>query len=196
MFKEFELTFPPACAEYIQKSYAKHHIILEYGAGGSTVMAARAGKTVITTETDPRWLIELIGAAQEQQLPGRIIPIHADIGSTKEWGYPVDSSQMAQWPAYADKSWRYINEHDLQPDLILIDGRFRVASFLTCCARIRKTTTLLFDDYMNREHYHSISRLFTPIEIIGERMAIFRIKPKQVTPQFLLDNFSFFLDPR
>lgn len=196
MFKEFELTFPPECAEHIRKTYAKYQVILEYGAGGSTLLAARAGKTVLTTETDPRWLIELLGAAQEQQLPGRIIPIHADIGITKEWGYPIDNSQISHWPAYADKPWHYINEHNLQPDLILIDGRFRVASFLTCCARVQKTTTLLFDDYLHREHYHCVSQLFTPVEIIGERMAVFRIKPKKVTPQFLLDHLSFFLDPR
>lgn len=196
MFKAFELTFSPLCAEYVTQSYAKHEVILEYGAGGSTLLAAKGGKKVITTETDPRWLIELMGAYQEQQLPGDIIPIWSDIGETKEWGYPRDESQFKRWPDYSLKPWSFCKEHQLTPDLILIDGRFRVASFLTSCINVTKTTTVLFDDYVEREHYHSVEALFKPVKIIDNRMAVFKIRPKKVSSQYLLNNMCWFLDPR
>ncbi|MFM5314187.1 hypothetical protein ACET9R_02350 [Aeromonas veronii] len=196
MFKAFELTFSPQCSEYISRVYTKHEIILEYGSGGSTLLAAKAGKTVITTETDPRWLVELMGAYKEQQLPGDIIPIWSDIGETKAWGYPKDDSQFNCWPDYSQKAWRYCKEHQLTPGLILIDGRFRVASFLSACVNISKTTTVLFDDYVERDHYHCVEALFKPVEIIGNRMAVFKIRPKKISSQYLLNNIGCFLDPR
>jgi protein O-GlcNAc transferase len=196
MFKNFELTFSEECTAYIRRHYPKHQLILEYGAGGSTLLAAGAGSTVIATETDSKWLVELMGAYKEQQIPGDIIPIFADIGETKAWGYPVDELAMKQWPEYSQKPWRYCREHNLVPSLILIDGRFRVASFLTACVNVTKPTTLLFDDFIEREHYHIVKQLFEPTEIIGERMAIFEIKPDKMYSQFLLDNMHYFLDPR
>lgn len=196
MFKAFELTFSPQCSEYIARMYPKHEVILEYGAGGSTLLAAKAGKKVITTETDPRWLIELMGAYKEQQLPGDIIPIWSDIGDTKAWGYPKDDSQFHSWPDYPQKAWRFCEEHNLTPDLILIDGRFRVASFLTTCVNVSKATTVLFDDYVERDHYHSIEALFKPVKIIENRMAVFKIRPKKLSSQYLLRNMHWFLDPR
>lgn len=196
MFKDFELTFSEECCQYIRQVYPKHQLILEYGAGGSTLLAAEAGSTVITTETDPKWLIELMGAYKERHLPGDIIPIWADIGNTKAWGYPVDEQCVKQWPDYPQKPWHYCHEHHLTPDLILIDGRFRVASFLTACANVTKATTLLFDDFVEREHYHIVKTLFEPSKIIGERMAVFKIRPKKISSQFLLNNIQYFLDPR
>ncbi|WP_429127332.1 hypothetical protein [Aeromonas media] len=196
MFKAFELTFSPPCAEYIERTYAKHEVILEYGSGGSTLLAAKRGKQVITTETDPRWLLELMGAYREQKLPGDIIPIWSDIGETKEWGYPIDESQFKHWPDYSQRPWRYCHEHQLKPDLILIDGRFRVASFLTTCINVSKTTTVLFDDFVEREHYHFVKQLFEPVQIIGERMAVFKVRPKKVSSHLLLENMHYFLDPR
>ncbi|ADN74656.1 hypothetical protein Fbal_0442 [Ferrimonas balearica DSM 9799] len=196
MFRDFELTFSEPCSEFVRKTYPKHKVILEYGAGGSTLLAAGNGNTVITTETDPRWLIELMGAYKEQGLPGDIIPIWADIGATKAWGYPTDDIAIKQWPAYPQRPWHYCNEHGIKPDLILIDGRFRVASFLTACVNITKATTLLFDDFVEREHYHVVKQLFEPTQIIGERMAVFRLRPKKVSSQFLLEHIDYYLDPR
>ncbi|MCH1930199.1 hypothetical protein L9G16_08405 [Shewanella sp. A25] len=196
MFKDFELTFSEACCEFIKQMYPKHKLILEYGAGGSSLLAARNDCTVITTETDPRWLLELMGAYKEQQLSGNIIPILADIGETKEWGYPIDESDIQRWPNYAKKSWQYCHEHGLQPDLILIDGRFRVASFLTACINISKPTTLYFDDFVNREHYHIVKQLFEPTKIIDGRLAVFKIRPNKISSQFLLEHIHYFLDPR
>lgn len=196
MFKYFDLSFTQDCSQYIKKTYSKHKTILEYGSGGSTLLAAESGAMVVTTETDAKWLVELMGAYQERELPGTIIPIFADIGPTKAWGRPIDESNIKQWPDYSQRAWRYLDEHQLHPDLILIDGRFRVASFLTACANIRKTTLVIFDDYVERDYYHSIEELFQPIEIIDNRMAIFKIKPRKVNANYLLMNFHYFLDPR
>jgi hypothetical protein len=53
--------------------------------------------------------------------------LYADIGATEKWGKPNDRSGVERWPEYVVAPWlRYLDEND-QPDLIYIDGRFRVA---------------------------------------------------------------------
>ncbi|OOF31685.1 hypothetical protein [Salinivibrio proteolyticus] len=196
MFRDFKLTFPPVCLEYVKQAYASHQVILEYGSGGSTLLGAEQGSTVVTTETDSKWLVELMGAYQERNLPGKLIPIYADIGPTKAWGRPVDDSEFRRWPDYPQRAWDYLQEHKLHPDLILIDGRFRVASFLTACINIRKPALVLFDDYVERDYYHVVEELYKPVEIIDDRMAVFEIKPKRINQRFIVKNIDYFIDPR
>jgi protein O-GlcNAc transferase len=38
----------------------------------------------------------------------------------------------------------------VSPDVVLIDGCFRVACFLACWANIQRPTTVIFDDYTER----------------------------------------------
>ena len=66
-----------------------------------------------------------------------------------------------------------INNSDLKPDLILIDGRFRIATFLACCLSF-PGSTILFDDYLNRESYHAVENIVKPIRHTG-RIGEFRI---------------------
>jgi hypothetical protein len=88
MFKNFTMTFTQACNEFVQKKYSKANIIVEYGSGGSTLLAAKLGKKIISVESSNSWLIELLGSAAHQNLPGNIIPLWADIGPTGDWGSP------------------------------------------------------------------------------------------------------------
>ena len=148
MFRNFDLTFTPEVAEYVKMEYGKANDILEYGSGGSTMYAASQGKRIITTESSATWLVELMGAFQEKKLSGNIIPLWCDIGETKEFGYPVDQSKWDNWPSYPLKAWRYCAEHNIKPDLVLVDGRFRVASFITSCVRTKVPVRILFDDFV------------------------------------------------
>jgi len=147
MFKNFPLTFTKEVVSFIKEEYQRASTILEYGSGGSTILAAGNNKTVVTTESSASWLIELMGSYKEHNLPGNIIPIFCDIGETKAWGHPKDDSKWGQWPSYSVKAWHYCNENKLDPELILIDGRFRVACFIASCINTTKPIQILFDDY-------------------------------------------------
>ncbi|NQW69737.1 MAG: hypothetical protein HQ457_05090 [Betaproteobacteria bacterium] len=60
------------------------------------------------------------------------------------------------------------------PDLILIDGRFRVACALKVVKYMHNQAnfSLLVDDYVDRSHYVEIER-FAKLEKLVGRMAIF-----------------------
>ena len=195
MFKNFNLTFPQAVSEYICKEYEHATNILEYGAGGSTLFAASKGKTVISTESSPTWLIELMGSYKEKKLPGDIIPIYCDIGKTKQWGVPKNEKNWKNWPNYSKAPWLYCHENNINPDLILIDGRFRVSCFLASCINTTLPVKILFDDFEERPQYHIVKNILEPSKIVNNRMAVFDVKPGMVDTKLLLDNLTCFYNP-
>jgi hypothetical protein len=105
------------------------------------------------------------------------------VGLNGPWGIPIFKSQtktrMTAWGGYPAAPWEYMRKNNaLPPDLILIDGRFRVACALTCLQHLKgnRETTILVDDYLNRPHFQIIEE-FANLEGYAGQMAIFRAKP-------------------
>lgn len=174
---DFKLSFPAEEAAHVRASYKAAQVILEYGSGGSTVLAARMpGKLVFSVESDRDWAIRLQQALDRSDLPSPAIVYPIDIGPTGAWGRPIDDRA---WRNYFDYPTRIWDEPFFRhPDLILIDGRFRPACLAYACLRVQKPVRVLFDDYVNRPAYSAIERLAKPIRTIG-RLAEFRLEPSQ-----------------
>jgi len=62
----------------------------------------------------------------------------------------------------------------VKPDLVLIDGRFRLACFFHSLLAAAPGTPILFDDYTNRPHYQLVEE-FCPISETEGRQALFRV---------------------
>ena len=58
------------------------------------------------------------------------------------------------------------------PDVVLIDGRFRVACFLTSLLKSKVGAVIIFDDYSDRNHYHVVEE-FVEVSHLEQRQAIF-----------------------
>lgn len=125
---------------------------LEYGSGGSTVFASKFEniKKIKSIESDSEW-------ASKIQKETRTEMNYINLGRTGGCGTPVDLSTKHLWPIY---SQNYSEEFDL----VLIDGRFRVACFLDIC--LKGTPTLLFHDFLKRSEYHSVLQFCTVLESI------------------------------
>ncbi|MBA3908758.1 MAG: hypothetical protein C0524_02505 [Rhodobacter sp.] len=187
----FELTFPPEVAAYVQKAYAAASSILEYGSGGSTVLAATLGKPVVAVESDRGWAERLSGHLAG--LSDRALVHYTDVGATKEWGFPVSNANFQQFHRYALSVW---DRPDLEePDLVLIDGRFRAACLVAVRLRAKRPTTVLLDDYVKRPYYHLVEKLARKEEVIG-RMARFTVTPGPIPPEMLTEVIGLFADPR
>lgn len=169
------LSFPPAEATVLQRHYAEAEVILEYGAGGSTVLAANLpGKLVFSVESDRDWARGLQQTIDESDAPSRPILYHVDIGPTGAWGRPRDLSGWRRFYRYPLAIWD--EPFFRSPDVILIDGRLRPACLVAAMMRITRPATVLFDDYRGRRRYHRVERFAEPVERVG-RMAVFRIEP-------------------
>ncbi len=173
-----ELTLPQAEANALRSALAQASVVLEYGAGGSTVLAAEmADKTVFSVESDAAFLAQMQGYFAKNPPLANLHLHHGDIGPTRDWGHPVDDSQFRKWPDYPNSVWA--RPDFMHPDLVLIDGRFRVACMLTVMFKITRPVTVLFDDYLDRNAYHSIEDLIRPTAMIG-RMARFDVTPTTI----------------
>jgi hypothetical protein len=168
------LTFSPAVRDRLGADYAAADTILEYGSGGSTVLAASLGKQVFAVESDALWAQQMQGYLDTHHPDAKVRMHHADIGRTKSWGRPVNDKRMADYHRYPLAVWDLPGF--VQPDLILIDGRFRVACFCTAILKIDRPTRLLFDDYENRLDYRIVETLVKPTLMV-ENMAVFDLVP-------------------
>ena len=170
-----KLTLPAAEAAAVRDAYAQVAVILEYGSGGSTVLAAEMpDKTIFSVESDATWLDSMQAYFVAHPPVSQPFLHFGEIGPTRAWGHPKDETAFRKWPGYPLSVWDLSNF--LQPDIVLIDGRFRAACFLTCLFRSTKPMTVLWDDYSDRPFYHRVEDLVKPVEMIG-RMARFEISP-------------------
>jgi hypothetical protein len=150
-------------------------LYIEYGSGGSTVLAAHLGKTFVSVESDLGFSKTVAKRIGESNGKANIVAVN--IGTTGAWGAPLftkpSSERIAMWKQYITAPWSRL-QPGTAPDLILIDGRFRVACALYSLMQLRgrKDTTILFDDYGDRPNYNIVER-FADLERMVGRMAIF-----------------------
>lgn len=159
--------------DLFERTLAKATHYMEFGSGGSTLMAVRSPATVIlSVESDPAWLAKIrqhpeIADAVARQ---RLFLTHADIGPVGEWGRPADETMKPRWPHYyADPFFAT----DILFDLILIDGRFRVGSALAAAACAAETATVVIHDYELRPQYYLVEKFFD-IEETCESLYVLR----------------------
>lgn len=169
------LSFPAEEAAFVRERYAQARVILEYGSGGSTVLAAgMPGKRVFSVESDRDWSLRLQARLEAGDLPSAATVHYVDIGATGAWGRPVGPQAWQRFWRYPASVWDA--PWFRHPDLVLIDGRFRTACFMAVLVRITRPVTILFDDYQNRAVYHDVERFCRPVETVG-RLARFEAVP-------------------
>jgi hypothetical protein len=172
------LTLPEAEAEALRSAYAKAAVILEYGSGGSTIMAGDLpGRRVFAVESSAEWLGMMEGWFQANPPKAQVVLHYGNIGKTRAWGYPADNRFVARWSAYPMSVWE---RADFQhPDVVLVDGRFRLACALTVLFRISRPVVVMVDDYIDRPGYKRIEGLVGAPQMVG-RMARFEFAPMVV----------------
>lgn len=157
----------------LKKLITKSNFIYEYGSGSSTLYYHKFKKKFVSIELDSGFITNL---SKRKNLLKNIQ--HINIGITGEFSYPLICSK--------NKVLKYIQSIDKyfksnkKIDLILIDGRFRMA----CCLNLLKyqdrlkknNTKIVLDDYVNRIHYHDIKKYFY-LKRYG-RLALIRPKIK------------------
>ena len=188
------LTLPPEESAALTSAYQAASVILEYGTGGSTVVAADLpGRDVFSVESAAPWLKMMEGWFAKNPPLARLHLHHGHIGKTRKWGFPLDNSRVAHWASYPISVWD--REDFVQPDVVLIDGRFRLACALTTLFRTTKPVTVLIDDYIDRAPYTQIEHLVGAPQMIG-RMARFTFAPQPMPPAHIGWIMAAFASPQ
>lgn len=178
-----EFTMPEAEADWLREVYPSAEVILEYGSGGSTLLAAsHPGVHVFAVESDTAWAENMQHWFEMNPPAGEVHILPVDVGPTRRWGMPKDTDAMERWPDYPLAVWDLPEFR--HPDIVLVDGRFRTACFLATLFRIRQPVALYFDNYLDRSEYHMVED-FAPIAETRGRMARFDLKPQAIPPEHL-----------
>jgi hypothetical protein len=181
--KRFEVPeapfFDEQSTEFFKGVIAETRNYLEYGSGGSSLLAHRSVQNLVSVESDRRFLRAVQRKLALQPLGAETVLIHVNIGLTEDWGKPVFTKatqrRLRRWKKYAQAPWAHCRNRNLEPDLILVDGRFRVACALESLLNLRagNPCRILIDDYISRPHYNVIEEVADLIEMQG-RMAVFQ----------------------
>jgi hypothetical protein len=99
-----------------------------------------------------------------------------------DWGRPADRSALRQWSRYVSTGWAEWARRGCLPDLVLVDGRFRIA----CCLSVALATAhmasnalprvLLHDVDEKRAHYRDVLEF---LEQIDQVETLLIMKPRK-----------------
>lgn len=144
----------------------------EYGCGKSTEFALKyTDASICSVDTSEEWACKIRSVAQRMNSE-RLNLKWVDVGLIGDWGYPVSFTHRHKYVEYAEYIW---GKSD--PDLVLIDGRFRVYCFLTSLKFSAVGTKLLFDDYVDRPFYHVAEDFCPRVDSCG-RQVLFEVTEK------------------
>jgi hypothetical protein len=163
---------------YLTKPNIRNY--LEFGSGGSTLYASNINQIekIITIETDKRWIDKITNSLDNNKVEFKYCDIDCIWWEYVTWANEkkkimADKSTLEKWEMYSS----IINKLNIVPDIVLIDGRFRVASCLEVIKLCTENTYILFHDYTIREQYHIVELFLDKIESI-DSLQVSKIKQK------------------
>ncbi|MEI6407297.1 MAG: hypothetical protein WCO85_07205 [Actinomycetes bacterium] len=171
--------------------------VVEYGSGESTVLLAEKGCTVISVETSWNYFLKITERLEGPIVQGRVHCIYADVGTVDQWGSPVDTSPRAAFLRYPLQPWVQIERRELTPQLVVLDGRFRLACFVTSFMKAPLGALILINNFYSRTDYHLINHFAQESERVGD-LAVFEVTEKgrnMLDTDLMLSFSSSFLNP-
>ena len=141
---------------------------LEYGCGLSTEFVVNSyGCQVKSVDTSSEWVTRV----KDRVGDGAQI-IYVDLGPVGAWGRPLSYERRRDFVHYLEAGF----DDGYSPEVVLVDGRFRVACFFTTLLSASSGTRIVFDDYPSRLHYKVVEDILSP-NAINSRQALFVVPP-------------------
>jgi len=133
--------------------------------------AALVKESVVSIDSSASWLAEVAEYCSRNNLATMPRLVHADIGPTRDWGYPADPNTKHSWPSYHTKIWT--DPGASLSDLYFVDGRFRVACFMQVILHCEASAFILFHDFTSRDRYHIVREVAREVAVV-EDLSVFQ----------------------
>lgn len=160
-------------SKYFTNSLKKINNYFEIGSGSSTYLVDSLGLRYLSIEGDKSFYNYL-----KKKNIKKVSYIN--IGPTKYFSYPILPYFIIKNKVrrYTTSIKYFIQKYNATPELILIDGRFRVLCTLNTIEELKISglkfnTKIIIDDYINRKNYHCIEE-FVQVKKVG-RFGVFII---------------------
>ena len=165
-----------------KKYLFKSSVYAEYGCGQSTYWVLKnTSAKILSVDTSIEWVNKI--KKLNVYNSNRIKLKHVDLGEVKSWGFPKDYKKRDYFFEYTNWIWT----QKVSPEVILIDGRFRVCCFFTSLKFAKAGTVILFDDYLDRPKYHIVENFLNIHEKYGRQVA-FKVPNKKEFNYEMLDK--------
>ena len=158
----------------------KATVYFEYGSGGSTYQANLRPniQKIYTVESDKNWMDKLNSLINNT----KITYIYNEMGTKpRTWGYPSRRCVKSNLINYSEHIRNLSVEERSKIDLVMIDGRFRVACCLKCFDIINDDCYIIFDDFLHRKKYHIILNYYDIIEKTEDKRMVILRKKKNIS---------------
>lgn len=158
----------PREAAFYTANARRSRCVLEYGSGGSTVVAAECDVPLLySVDSDARWVARLRQHPKIAPLveAGRAHLLHVDIGPVGNWGKPKSKLSAWKWPRYARRPWL---ERDLRPDLVLVDGRFRISCILETLRHAPEARIMVHDFRADKPRVRAVLPFVDVIQVVDK----------------------------
>jgi len=156
---------------------------LEYGSGGSSFQAANQEniKTIHSIESDPEWY-NIVCKNIQKTKPITLMYKHLNT-VPNSCGYPGEGCLIEHAKEYSRAIKSLSETESRRLDMILIDGRFRVACCLNCFDVISNECQIVFDDFINRQYYHVVLEFYDIVrKTKDDVMVVLKKKPDIIGP--------------
>eukprot|EP01031_Cornospumella_fuschlensis_P024362 gene24362-29447_t len=162
-------------------------VYFEYGCGGSTELACANNPNleIHSIDTSDHWIkaVKENKCIQEGIEKQRVHMTWVDIGELTSFGYPATEAKKHQWPHYSES----IKKLGGKVDFVLIDGRFRVASFLKSLLYTNSSKTkIAVHDFFYRPPYYGVLK-YADVVDCQDQLIILQGKPHYDQKELLDD---------
>jgi len=169
----------------------KSSVYFEYGSGGSTYQASlrKNIRQIYSVESDKIWHTKLRDILKDKQ---NITYLYNEMESIPNTcGYPGPNSTELQKKNYSNSIF-LLDEGDRKKiDLVLIDGRFRIACCLKCFDAVNDTCCIAFDDFLDRPGYHIVLQYYDILEKTEDNRLVILQKKKGISvPKELIAQYE------
>jgi protein O-GlcNAc transferase len=137
-----QLIMTPKEIDLLKNYVSNASSYFEYGCGGSTVLVNSYPniKRMVSIDSCLEWIKK---TKEQISDSSKVNFYYVDInGNCTGWGAPVDNSKKSDWIKYPNS----ILEQKENFDLVLVDGRFRVACCTAAAIKMSKDSILLLHD--------------------------------------------------
>jgi len=147
-------------------------------------------KKIIVVENDIHWFNKVNEFMKNNK---KIINLYIDIKTNyNNWGYPINDCDKTNWVSYSNIV-HVLNQNLLSIlDLILIDGRFRIACILKLYNYINYNCIILFNNFFDRIEYSIILEYYDVIENSEDNsMAVLKKKINNSPNEDIIKNYEY-----
>eukprot|EP00668_Euglena_longa_P007554 GGOE01009063.1.p1 GENE.GGOE01009063.1~~GGOE01009063.1.p1 ORF type:complete len:197 (-),score=17.24 GGOE01009063.1:410-1000(-) len=167
----------PAEVKFAKKMLRGKTFYVEYGSGSSTEWFAPLVNFTVTIENSASWCSKVYEREMMKCLikHGRLDILCFALSETGEWAMPTEWSikhHGANYHLYV-RALSYVNFP--RYDVVLVDGRYRVAVALYALMYIDRNTIVLMHDF-DRNVYHVVLKYYNKVKMVDTLVAL-RKKP-------------------